>query len=466
MNFKILRNARISIKLTVIYAFMLSLILILMNGLILFGIEHYLYSEADKDIEDAKSIILDMDTEENQPLDFSNNDVFSDISSKDDIYIRIIKDDGELINDSDNFPYDVNEFEEDIKNLDNKVKRLEDKERHFEYKNIEYNSKKYGPIYFQIVKDMGDEYNFMKMAFALMAITDFIGIMASIIVGYIVSKKMLKPISNITKTAENISINNLKERIEITGPDDELKRLANTFNKMIDGLQDSINRQTQFVSDASHELRTPIAVIHGYANLLDRWGKNDKEALEKSIYAIKLEANNMANLVEKLLFLAKGDSGRQVIEKKEFYLNKLIEEVVNESKVIDEKHEIFSERNDIGKIVADYEMMKQMLRIFINNSIKFTPEGGKIEISSEMNRGFVKIIVSDTGIGIPENEIANIFDRFYTVEKSRTKEKTGTGIGLSIAKWIIDMHQGSIEVESEEGRGTKVVVILCCNKLN
>ena len=160
-----------------------------------------------------------------------------------------------------------------------------------------------------------------------MAIADFIGIIASIILGYIVSKKMLKPIDHITKAAENISINNLKERIEVTGPDDELKRLGNTFNKMIDRLQEAFDRQIQFVSDASHELRTPIAVIQGYANLLDRWGKDDREALEKSIHAIKLETSNMANLVEKLLFLAKGDSGNQVIEKKEFWLNELINEV-------------------------------------------------------------------------------------------------------------------------------------------
>ncbi|WP_242841884.1 sensor histidine kinase [Clostridium beijerinckii] len=271
---------------------------------------------------------------------------------------------------------------------------------------------------------------------------------------------MLKPINYITKTAENISINNLKERINITGPDDELKRLASTLNKMIDRLQDSFNRQIQFVSDASHELRTPIAVIQGYANLLDRWGKDDKEALEKSIYAIKLEASSMASLVENLLFLAKGDSGTQVMEKKEISINKLIEEVIDESNVIEKDHEILSDRNDIGEITADYGMIKQMLRIFVSNSIKFTPKGGKIKIDSEVHKEFVKITVSDTGIGIPKDEINNIFERFYIVDKSRSKESAGSGIGLSIAKRIVDMHKGTINVESEEGKGTRVIVIL------
>ena len=225
-------------------------------------------------------------------------------------------------------------------------------------------------VYIQIVKDMDNEYDFMKILFVFMAIADFIGIIASIILGYSISKKMLKPIDYITKAADNISINNLKERIEVTGPDDELKRLGNTFNKMIDRLQGAFDRQIQFVSDASHELRTPIAVIQGYANLLDRWGKDDREALEKSIHAIKLEASNMANLVEKLLFLAKGDSGNQKIEKKEFWLNELINEVVRESKLIDHSHIISSDKNDTVSIFADYKMIKQMLRIFIDNSIK------------------------------------------------------------------------------------------------
>lgn len=463
MNFRIFNNARISIKLTIVYALMFSVILIVLNSAILFGIEHYLYNQADGDIEDTQEIILNMIAAGDQQLDLSNDTIFSDISSKEGIYVSIIKKDGELINASKNFPKNLSKFEYNVKYLNDNEIHLDHKGRHFEYKSVEYNSRDYGEVYFQIIKDMKSEYNFMKMVFVLMTTADFIGIAASIIVGYIVSKKMLKPIDYITKTAENISINNLKERMDITGPDDELKRLANTFNNMIDRLQNSFNRQIQFVSDASHELRTPIAVVQGYANLLDRWGKNDTNALEKSIYAIKLEANNMAHLVERLLFLAKGDSGNQVIEKKEFLLNELIEEIVEESNVIDQNHEIFSDRNDIGKVLADYSMIKQMLRIFINNSMKFTPEAGKIIINSEINEEFVKITVSDTGIGMPKDEIGNIFDRFYIIDKSRFKGKAGTGLGLSIAKWIIDIHQGNVKVESEEGNGTTIIIKLYLN---
>ncbi|SFD23733.1 sensor histidine kinase [Clostridium uliginosum] len=457
---KVIKSAKISIKLTIVYAFMFSLVLLLLNASILYGVKYYLYNQANKQIEDTQTIILNKVTSQNEQLDLSDNEVFSDVPSKENISIRIISEDGKTINSSEKFDYKIKELQDKIKDLEDKEKHLEDKEKHLVYKNIKFESKKYGTVYIQIVKDMHNEYSFMKILFGVMAISDFIGIIVSIILGYIVSKRMLKPIDYITKTAENISINNLKERIEVKGPDDELKRLANTFNKMIDRLQGAFNRQAQFVSDASHELRTPIAVIQGYANLLDRWGKDDRDALEKSIYAIKLEATNMANLIEKLLFLAKGDSGTELIEKKEFYLNKLIDEVVKETRIIEQNQIISSDKNDTIRVFADYKMIKQMLRIFIDNSMKFTQEHGKIDISSEVQNKIVKITVSDTGIGIPKDEIENIFNRFYIVDKSRSKEKGGTGLGLSIAKWISDMHQGSINVESEEGKGTKVTVTL------
>lgn len=455
MNFKIIKSAKVSVKLTLVYVVMFSLVLLILDASILYGIKYYLYSQANKQIEDVKIIVLNKATSENKNLDLLGKELISDVPYKQNVSIKILQEDGKVLNKSNEYNYNIK-----IKEPFDKIINIEENDKHLVYKNLKVQIKDYGPTYIQIVKEMDNEYDFLKILFAFMAIADFIGIIASTILGYIISKKMLKPIDHITRAADNISINNLKERIEVNGPDDELKRLGSTFNKMIDRLQGSFNRQIQFVSDASHELRTHIAVIQGYANLLDRWGKDDREALEKSIHAIKLETNNMANLVEKLLFIAKGDSGNQIIEKKEFWLNDLICEVTRESKIIDHSHIISSDKNDTVSIVADYKMIKQMLRIFIENSIKFTPEQGKIDISSEIYDKTVKINISDSGIGIPLDEIQNIFERFYIVDKSRSKEKGGTGLGLSIAKWIVDVHKGTINVESEEGIGTKITVTL------
>ena len=455
MNFKIIKSAKISVKLTIVYAVMFSLVLLILNASILYGTKYYLYNQANKQIEDVKIMVLNEVMSWNEQVDLLGKEMISDVPSKENVSIRILQKDGKVINISNEFNYNIK-----IKEPFDKIKNIEEDDKQLVYKNLRVETKKYGSAYIQIVKNMDNEYDFMKMLFIFMAIADFIGIIASVILGYSISKKMLKPIDQITKAADNISINNLKQRIEVTGPDDELKRLGKTFNKMIDGLQGAFDRQIQFVSDASHELKTPIAVIQGYANLLDRWGKDDREALERSIQAIKLEASNMENLVEKLLFIAKGDSGNQRIEKKEFWVNELICEVVRESKLIDSSHIISNSKNDTVSIFADYKMIKQMIRIFIDNSIKFTPEQGKIDISSEIQSKTVKITVSDSGIGIPKDEIQNIFQRFYIVDKSRSKEKGGTGLGLSIVKWIVDVHEGNINVESEEGIGTKITVIL------
>ncbi|KOF57200.1 histidine kinase [Clostridium sp. DMHC 10] len=456
---KVIKSAKISIKLTVVYAFMFSLVLLILNASILYGVKYYLYNQANKQIEDVKTIILNKVTSQKEHVDLSDKELVSDVPTKQNISVRILQEDGKVLNESSEFNYIIK-----LNEPYDRIGHLEEGEKHLIFKNVKIESKDYGATYLQIVKDMDNEYDFLKILFVIMAIADFIGIIASVILGYIVSKRMLKPIDYITKTAESISINNLKERIEVKDPDDELKRLGNTFNNMINRLQGAFDRQVQFVSDASHELKTPIAVIQGYANLLDRWGKDDRKALEKSIYAIKLETNNMANLVEKLLFIARGDSGTQRIEKKEFWLNELITEVIRESKLIAPNHIISSDKNDTISIVADYKMLKQMLRVFVDNSIKFAPENSVIDISSELQGNKVKITVSDRGIGIPKDEVEKIFDRFYTVDKSRSKEKGGTGLGLSIAKWIADMHRGAIDVESEEGKYTKITVTLDLDK--
>lgn len=289
---------------------------------------------------------------------------------------------------------------------------------------------------------------------------NIINILITIILGSKVSRRILKPIDIMTETVKEITINDMGTRLNISGAKDELKDLAITFNKMLDRLQESYERQNQFVSDASHELRTPIAVIQGYANLLDRWGKDDKEVLDESILAIKNESENMKDLIEKLLFLARGDKKQIKIEIKEFCLNELIEEIIKETKLIDSNHNISYLINNHTTIKADYKLLKQALRVFIDNSIKFTPERGNITISADANKEKIFITIEDTGIGISKDEIPYIFNRFYRVDKSRTKESGGNGLGLSIAKYIIDNHNGSIKVESELNKGTKIIICI------
>jgi len=311
--------------------------------------------------------------------------------------------------------------------------------------------------YIQAIREMTAEYRFLRILLTIMLITSFIGIFAAIITGYTIVRRTLKPISSITETAKEISGSDISKRLEITGPDDELTDLANTFNSMLDRLDKAFQRQRQFVSDASHELRTPISVIQGYANLLDRWGKEKKEVRDESIEAVKKEAQNMKSLVEGLLFLARSDDNRIDINKMEFYTDELMSEILQETEMIADKINIYSKRMDRVLLYADRELIKQMLRIFIDNSIKYTPSAGEIELDVIAHQDTIKFFIEDTGIGIPQEDIPHIFERFYRVDKSRS-DKKGTGLGLSIAIWIIEQHDGWVNVSSSPGEGTKVEV--------
>lgn len=286
-------------------------------------------------------------------------------------------------------------------------------------------------------------------------------IIFTIVIGSKTGRRMLQPVDDMIRTARSISARELNTRLNVVDSHDELKDLAVTFNELLDRIQASYEQQNRFVSDASHELRTPISVIQGYANLLQRWGKEEKEVLEESLGAIKNEADNMQDLVEKLLFLARADKNTQRLEKSPFAANELVDEVIKETRLIDSRHDITCEANEAVTLIADRGLIKQALRIFIDNSIKYTPPGGTIKINSlhRQNRAF--LIIQDNGIGISREDLPHIFERFYKCDKSRTRESGGSsGLGLSIAQWIIEKHQGTVAVESELDKGTKITIAL------
>ncbi|MDW8800491.1 HAMP domain-containing sensor histidine kinase [Clostridium sp. A1-XYC3] len=315
-------------------------------------------------------------------------------------------------------------------------------------------------ISFKYYIDNGINGDYLSILGTILIVCNITGLVIIAVIGARASKKFLSPVDTMTKTVKEISINALDKRLDVKGSKNELKDLAKTFNEMLDRIEISVEQQNQFVSDASHELRTPISVIQGYANLLDRWGKDDKEVLQESISSIKSEAENMKELVEKLLFLARSDKHTQKIEKQPFMMDELIEEILRETKLIDISHHIESDYNEKFTLFADRKLVKEALRIFIDNSIKYTPEEGTIKVDSYVKSTTAVVTIGDTGIGISENDLPNIFNRFYRADKSRTKSSGGTGLGLSIAKWIIENHNGKIDVWSKIDIGTVIRIEL------
>lgn len=306
-------------------------------------------------------------------------------------------------------------------------------------------------------------YDYITILTLILLVSNALGIFLIVLIGSKTSRKLLSPIDTMTKLVKEISINDLDKRLDVRGSKNELKDLAITFNDTLNRLEESIEKQNQFISDASHELRTPISVIQGYANLLNRWGKDDKEVLEESLEAIKNESENMKILVENLLFLARGDKNTQKINKEKFTLNQLMEEILTETKLIDDNsHHIALERNEEVIINADKNLIKEALRIFLDNSIKYTPSGGTIKLSAYQKNNRAIITIVDNGVGISKEHLPHIFDRFYRTDKSRGRESGGTGLGLSIAKWIIDNHSGTIYIDSKIDVGTNVTVELPC----
>lgn len=310
-------------------------------------------------------------------------------------------------------------------------------------------------------------------------IWQLIGLAVYAVTGIRPIRKRLKPLNEISEDAFKIStmpfdetrihdLENAISRITPDGPqgklvtnDSELKGLEAAINSMIDRLRDSYRQQVRFVSDASHELRTPIAVIKGYADMLDRWGKDDPKILEESITAIRKESSHMNELVEQLLFLARGDSGRQPVNIEHISINEVMKEVYEESLMIDGNHTY--EFKSSGNIEADADeaMLKQAVRILVDNAAKYTDKGDGITLGCGYNDdGRPMLYVQDNGIGMSSEDVKHVFERFYRADNARYSKAQGSGLGLSIAKWIIDRHGGYFDVLSRKDIGTRITVIL------
>lgn len=251
----------------------------------------------------------------------------------------------------------------------------------------------------------------------------------------------------------------------VTTGDKDLRSIEVALNNLLRQMQEAKLQQMRFVNDASHELRTPIAVIQGYVNMLDRWGKTDEKVLDESIEALKLESDHMQELVEQLLFLARGDSGRNTLQRAQVNIASVVREVWEESLMIDKTHAYRCSITDAQAAdpryvaIGDLAMIKQSMRIIVQNAEKYSPDGTAITLSVVEQDGRVGYAVQDEGIGMSQKDAAHAFERFYRADSARSETTEGSGLGLAIAKWIVDAHNGTIDVISREGVGTRFTVL-------
>ncbi|MFA5055245.1 MAG: HAMP domain-containing sensor histidine kinase [Dehalococcoidia bacterium] len=292
-----------------------------------------------------------------------------------------------------------------------------------------------------------------------------VGISCLVVLGgasiYLLSRKMLKPVDRVSSLAERISSTNLKERINYAGPDDEIKRLADTFDGMLSRLENSFESQKQFVQDASHELRTPIAIAQTNIEVLEMDNKATIKDYERLKNILKMSLERMSALSEKLLLLS--ESEQIHTNWSTLDLAPLLNEIAEEFKTRFDEKNIKLELESIDESVpvsGDAFHLKQVFVNLIDNAVKYGNPGGEVKISTRSDDGHVIIEIKDNGIGISQTDQQRIFERFYRVDKSRSRAQGGSGLGLAIVKKIVEEHGGTVSVESAPGEGSAFRVVL------
>lgn len=284
----------------------------------------------------------------------------------------------------------------------------------------------------------------------------YVGItVIAVFVSYVMVKAVLRPISEMSVQVSRLNLKNIhKERLNVEGSKDELKTLATVINEMLDRMEQAYEAQKQFVSEASHELRTPITVLQGYSSMLRRWGAEDKEVLSESIEAIEAEAKSMQELVEKLLFLSRHERRKLPFAKEWFEMEDLIRELEKEMVYLSESRDMECTSCESVRVYGDRQALKQAIRVFLDNAVKYTKEGDRIALSCKNRNGACEISIEDSGFGMKREDVEGIFGRFFRADTVRGKNIEGHGLGLSIARLIIDGHAGKILVRTQYTKGS------------
>jgi two-component system, OmpR family, sensor kinase len=288
----------------------------------------------------------------------------------------------------------------------------------------------------------------------------FAGASASLFLAVLLTPSSFKPLEDMAAVTRQITnADDLSRRVPNTERTDEIGVLARSFNQLLERLERLFQTQQRLLADVSHELRTPLTAIRGNVDLMRRMGDADPESLE----IIQEEIERMTRLVGDLLLLARADAGGLPLETKKVELDNLLFEVYRQVRLLEKSVAVKVTEVDQVCIMGDVDRLKQLLLNLISNAIKYTPDGGTVNVSLSKNNGWAYLSVADTGLGIPAEDLPYIFDRFYRVDKARARGQSGqggAGLGLAIAKWIAQAHGGDIDVVSKVGEGTTFTITL------
>ncbi|MDR9857117.1 HAMP domain-containing histidine kinase [Paenibacillus sp. VCA1] len=295
----------------------------------------------------------------------------------------------------------------------------------------------------------------------VMVIGGFLAVCISALSGWAIANQFLRPVKALAGAIQNVKQKGLQERVTNIKNGDEISELARLFNELMDQLETSFRQQKQFVDDASHELRTPITILEGHLNLLHRWGKNDPAVLDESLTASLQEVRRLKGLVQGLLALTRAESSQSSDHVEFIRIAPFLAQIKIRAETLYPEFTFKLSLEQQDSVVKMNPLhLEQIVFIVIENAVKYSGENKLVHIAYRTIHHEVQISVQDHGIGIPEAELPNVFNRFYRVDKARNREIEGTGLGLSIAKNLIQRYQGQISMTSVENEGTRVILTL------
>lgn len=279
--------------------------------------------------------------------------------------------------------------------------------------------------------------------------------------GWFLAGRALKPVELITTSARKISAENLGHRLETINPNDEIGRLAKTFNVTLDRLENAFNRTRQFSTDVSHELRTPLTILRGETEVGLRFG-GDVDELKNILRSNMEEINRMSDIIDDLLELSRADEGKLVLDPVPVELHELLQDICTTAAPDAREKRIVLDMPNVESlhVTGDPARLRQIFLNLIDNAIKYTPCDGKVSLAVDSEPGWAKVSVTDTGPGIPEKDLPHIFEQFYRVDKARNRNDGGSGLGLSLVRALSEAHGGKVELFSLPGSGCTFTVFL------
>jgi two-component system sensor histidine kinase ArlS len=434
----------LAVKITLWYIFLLLLTVLMLSGITFWSNSQALYQEKKQTLENAVSTILTIVNEQDGPrVNIQDPEILRGHIPKG-VTIQLTSLEGTLLQEIGNFTFKLPVEQQAAP----EKRTIKDEDVFYMAHSVQFRGKRIG--YIQAAIDLEDVELAQTVLLKQLFLLGGSAILLASLGGLFLSRQVLKPLENLNYEISQLTAEDLNHRLSLRGNGDELDRLGENYNHMLERLETSFIQQKQFVSNASHELRTPLMVISGHADILQRWGADNPDTVRDSATAISDEARMMAKLVGDMLTLAREDLNLTLSQ---FDLSELIVGSTEGLPFL-KSYKVEYDLQPGIEITGDALYLKQLIRIILDNAGKYVPEQGVIRIKVQTTNDAVNIKIEDNGPGIPTNALQTIFDRFYRVDEARSRNQPGHGLGLSIAKRIVEAHNGRIWAENVKPHGS------------